>query len=106
MTTNTKQWPRKSYSSSSWHRLSVTEGDNGERWTIVWDTQQRPGSEGRSIAREKLESGALDRARHMVRMGFVVYEIREPKGTLHLTGDALRQRLGPPVAVPRAFRSA
>lgn len=94
MTTKTKQWGRKSY--SSWHRLSVTEADNGERWTIVWDTQPRPGIEGRSIAREKGESGALDRARHMRRMGFVVYEIREPSGALYLDGDALRQRLGEP----------
>jgi hypothetical protein len=98
MTTKTKQWPRKSYSGSSWHRLSVTEVDNGERWTIVWDTQQRPGDEGRSIAREKLESAALDRARHMRRMGFVVYEIREPSGSVYLAGDALRERLGESVA--------
>jgi hypothetical protein len=95
-TTKTKQWPRKSYG-SSWHRLSVTEADNGERWTIVWDTQRRPGGEGRSIAREKLQSGALDRARHILRMGFVVYEIREPSGALFLDGDALHQRLGAPV---------
>ena len=100
MTTKTKQWSRKSYAGSSWHRLSVTEGDNGERWTIVWDTHRRPGDEGRSIAREKLESGALDRARHMLRMGFVVYEIRQPSGSVYLAGDALRLRLGEPVAVP------
>lgn len=100
MTTKTKQWPRKSYSSSSWHRLSVTEGDNGERWTIVWDTQRRPGVEGRSIAREKLENAALDRARHMLRMGFVVYEIRQPSGAVYLDGEALRERLGERVAVP------
>ena len=54
--------------------------------------------EGRSIAREKLEHGALDRARHMLRMGFFVYEIRQPSGTLYLDGDALRQRLGEPAA--------
>ena len=92
MATKTKQWPRKSY--SSWHRLSVTERDNGERWTIIWDTERRQGIEGRSIAREKGKSGALDLARHMRRMGFVVYEIREPSGALYLEGDALRQRLG------------
>jgi hypothetical protein len=36
----------------------------------------------------------------MRRMGFVVYEIRQPSGELYLEGDALRQRLGEPVAVP------
>jgi len=100
MTTKTKQWARKSYAGSSWHRLSVTEADNGERWTIVWDTQRRPGVEGRSIAREKLERGALDRARHILRMGFVVYEIRQPSGSIYLTGDALRQRLDEPAVAP------
>jgi hypothetical protein len=100
MAPKTKQWARKSYSGSSWHHLSVTEADNGERWTIVWDTQRRPGVEGRSVAREKLENGALNRARHMLRMGFVVYEIREPSGALYLDGDALHQRLGAPVAAP------
>lgn len=97
MITKTKQWPRKSYASSSWHHLSVTESDSGERWTIVWDTQRRPGVEGRSIAREKLEQSALDRARHILRMGFVVYEIRQPSGAVYLDGDALRQRLADPV---------
>lgn len=100
MVAKTKQWARKSYAGSSWQHLSVTEADNGERWTIVWDTQRRPGVEGRSVAREKLENGALDRARHILRMGFVVYEIREPSGALYLDGDALRQRLGAPVAAP------
>jgi hypothetical protein len=99
MTTKTKQWSSKPQARSSWHRLSVTEGDNGERWTIVWDTQRRPGVEGRSIAREKLENGALDCARHMRRMGFVVYEIRNPSGEVHLAGDALCERLGEAVAV-------
>lgn len=98
MTTKTKQWSQPR-ARSSWHRLAVTEGDNGERWTIVWDTERRPGVEGRSIAREKLENGALDCARHMRRMGFVVYEIRHPSGEVYLAGDALRERLGEAVAV-------
>jgi hypothetical protein len=98
MATKTKQWASKPHARSSWHRLAVTEGDNGERWTIVWDTERRPGVEGRSIAREKLENAALDRARHMQRMGFVVYEIRHPSGEVYLAGDALRERLGEAVA--------
>jgi len=56
--------------------------------------------EGRSIAREKLENGAIDRARYMLRMGFVVYEIRQPSGAVYLDSDALRERLGELVAAP------
>jgi hypothetical protein len=100
MTTQTKQPSRKTYARSSWHRLAVTEGDNGARWTIVWDTQRRPDDDGHNIAREKLEHGALDHARHMVRMGFVVYEIRDPSGEVYLAGDALRERLSEAALVP------
>ncbi|HWE71863.1 MAG TPA: hypothetical protein VG328_01775 [Stellaceae bacterium] len=98
MAIKTKQWSSKPHARSSWHRLSVTESDNGERWTIVWDTERRPGVEGRNVAREKLEHAALDRARHMLRMGFVVYEIRRPSGEVYLEGDALRERLSEAVA--------
>ncbi len=94
MPEKTKQWSRKSYSGSNWHRLSVADFDNGERWTIVWDTQRRPGIDGRSTALEKLETSALDRARHMLRMGFIVYEIRQPSGAVFLEEAGVRERLG------------
>jgi hypothetical protein len=94
MTTKTKQWPRKSYSGSNWHRLSVAETDNGERWSVVWDIERRPGVEGRNTALEKLEHAALDRARHILRMGFIVYEIREPSGSVFLEEAGVRERLG------------
>jgi hypothetical protein len=94
MATATKQWPRKSYSGANWHHLSVAESDNGERWSVVWDVQRRPDLEGRNTALEKLESSALDRARHILRMGFIVYEIREPSGSVFLEEAGVRQRLG------------
>ena len=37
---------------------------------------------------------ALDRARHLLRMGFVVYEIRAPQGSLFLGETAIKARLG------------
>jgi hypothetical protein len=94
MEPKTKQWPRKSYSNSSWQHLSASDFDNGERWSIVWDTQRRPGTDGRNTALEKLERGALDRARHILRMGFIVYEIRQPSGSVFLEEAGVRQRLG------------
>jgi len=50
--------------------------------------------EARNTAVEKLKSAALDRARHMLRMGFVVYEIREPSGSLFLDEAAIHKQLG------------
>jgi hypothetical protein len=90
---DTKQ-PRKTRSSFGWQHLSVGSADNGERWSVVWDTERKPGPDGRNTALEKFESGALERARHMLRMGFIVYEIRQPSGSVFLEEDGLRERFG------------
>jgi len=91
--TDAKQWTRKPRSNSNWHHLSAREFDDGRRWSIIWDVARKPGIEGRSTALEKNEVGALDRARHLLRMGFIVYEIRGPSGSVFLEEAGLRQRL-------------
>lgn len=96
---NTKQWARKPRSNSNWHHLSAREIDTGKRWSIIWDVVRKPGIEGRSTAIEKFEHGALDRARHMLRMGFIVYEILDPSGSVFLEETGLRERLGYAAAV-------
>lgn len=96
--TDAKQWTRKQRSSSNWHYLSAREVDDGKRWSIIWDVERKPGVEDRNTALEKHETGALDRARHMLRMGFIVYEIREPSGSVFLEEAGLRQRFGYTVA--------
>jgi hypothetical protein len=95
MSAKTSNWTNpRPRSSSSWQHLSASEGDDGKRWRIVWDTSRRAEVETRSVAVEKLKSAALDRARHMLRMGFVVYEIREPSGALFLDEAGIREQLG------------
>ena len=95
MSPKTNNWTNpRPRSNASWQHLSRSEGDDGKRWLIVWDTTRRPGGEGRSTAAEKLKDAALDRARHMLRMGFVVYEIRDPSGSLLLDEAAIREQLG------------
>jgi len=95
MSPKTSNWTNpRPRSSSSWQHLSASEGDDGRRWRIIWDTTRRPEIEARNTAVEKLKSAALDRARHMLRMGFVVYEIREPSGSLFLDEAAICEQLG------------
>jgi hypothetical protein len=95
MSAKTRNWTNpRPRSSSSWQHLSASEGDDGRRWRIIWDTTRRPEIEARNTAVEKLKSAALDRARHMLRMGFVVYEIREPSGSLFLDEAAIHKQLG------------
>jgi hypothetical protein len=43
---------------------------------------------------EKSEGAALDRARHLLRMEFIVYEIRGPDGTVVIEEAAIKQRFG------------
>src|SRR5580704_17695007 len=88
------QWPRHYKSTLSSQHLSGQDTDTGERWTVVWDTTRKPGTDGRNTAVEKFESTALDRARQLLRLGFVVYEICAPSGLGFLEEAGIRQRLG------------
>ena len=82
------------FANKNWHQLSLQQADAGGRWTIIWDTKRRAETDVRNTAVEKFEAAALDRARHLLRMGFIVYEIREPQGAVFLEEDAIKQRLG------------
>ena len=95
MSPKTANWTKaRPRSNTNWQHLAVSEGDDGKRWRIIWDTTRRPESGVRNTAVEKLQSAALDRARHMLRMGFIVYEIREPSGAIYLDEAAIRDQLG------------
>lgn len=89
------QWPRRTRSTLGWNHLSATDADTGKRWTVIWDTKRREGAGNRNTASEKLETAALDRARHILRLGFIVYEIRDPSGFMHLDEAGVKQRLWP-----------
>jgi hypothetical protein len=89
-----KEWSRQMRPKSNWQNLTVRTVDTGERWAISWDTQRKPGADGRNRAEEKNQRAALERARHLLRMGFVVYEIRDPAGALFLDEAHIRQHFG------------
>jgi hypothetical protein len=74
--------------------LSAPSSNIIPRWCVVWDTIRKPGTDSRNVALEKDEANALERARHMLRMSFIVYEIREPSGSVFLAEAGIRQRLG------------
>jgi hypothetical protein len=99
MAPKTEEWLRKPRSSMSWHHLSASQSDNGARWSIIWDTERKPAPDGRNTALEKLESGALARTRHILRMGFFVYEIREPSGAVYLDEEGIRERFSAQAAM-------
>ena len=73
--------------------------DTGLRWSVLWDTTQRP--EGRwSTAEAKTETEALERAAHFRRLGFSVHAINDPSGVMVMDSAAIEARLHPRIVEP------
>ena len=60
----------------------------------MWDTSRKPETASRNTALEGSERAALDRAKHLLRMGFVVYELRDSDGLIILDEAGIKDRLG------------
>jgi hypothetical protein len=56
--------------------------------------QRRPGTERWSQATETTQEGALERAERFLKLGFVVYAIRDPKGDIFMDEARLTERFG------------
>jgi hypothetical protein len=89
------QTPRKyARSNSRWPSLVPPEADTGERWIVIWDTRERPSIGSRNKAVEKSESDAVERVRRFLSMGFFVYELRGPSGSILLDETGIKQQIG------------
>ena len=64
-------------------------------YTIWWDMHRRSGSEGWSRAIESSEIEALERAGRFLKLGFVVYAIRDPKGAVVMDEAQITERFAP-----------
>jgi hypothetical protein len=63
-------------------------------WTIWWDMHRRPGKDQWSRATEKTEAEALERAHRFLKLGFVVYQIRDAKGAVFMDEAQITERFG------------
>jgi hypothetical protein len=72
-------------------------------YTIWWDMRRRSGSEGWSRAVESSEDEALQRAERFLKLGFVVYAIKDAKGAVVMDEAQLIERFAPrePVGTSR-----
>jgi hypothetical protein len=75
---------------------AAPEYDTGERWVIFWETR-RPPSGNWSQAVEKSQAAAVERARHLLKLGFIVFQITGPAGVF-LEEEEIARRLQPPPA--------
>lgn len=71
---------------------STPEYDTGERWVIFWETR-RPESGNWSEAIEKSQADAIERAKHLLRLGFIVFQITGPANGIFMTEEEIVQRL-------------
>jgi hypothetical protein len=62
-------------------------------WTIWWDMHRHSAKEGWSRAMEETEAQAVERAQRFLKLGFVVYEIRNPEGALFMDEAQIARRL-------------
>jgi hypothetical protein len=63
-------------------------------WTILWDTERRLGMGRSNTAVAQTEAGALDRAQHFLKLGCVVYAIRNPEGAVYMDEAKIAARFG------------
>lgn len=81
-------------------RKMVVSGDHivapesGPPWIVLWDTAMRVDGNW-SVVRAPNEANALERAAHFVKLGFVVFAIRDPSGTVVMNADDIARRFGP-----------
>lgn len=61
-------------------------------YTIWWDMHRRSGSEGWSRAVESSEDEALQRAERFLKLGFFVYAIKDPNGTVVMDEAQIAER--------------
>jgi hypothetical protein len=61
-------------------------------WTIWWDTLRRAGTAGWSRAVEPTQHEALERAERFLKLGFVVYAIRDPSGAIFMDEAEITER--------------
>lgn len=61
-------------------------------WTIWWDMHRHANNAQWSRAVEKTEIEALERARRFLKLGFIVYQIRDAKGAVFMDEGQIKER--------------
>jgi len=84
----------------NWHKIrNQAEQDSAATWTVRWDTVRKPGAF--NSAQCKSESEARDCAVRFLRLGFLVYSIRNDAGDEVMDEHAIGALKPPPATRPR-----
>ena len=71
------------------------EHHNNLGWKVLWETRTPAEGGSWSLAHEGTEADAIERARHLVRLGFVVHSVLDPSGATALDAAQIAERLAP-----------
>lgn len=79
---------------TNWHKIkTVEESESVALWSITWDTSRQ--SDAVNTAYQKTEEEATGCARRFLRLGFIVYSIKDPAGTEVMNETAIAERFKP-----------
>jgi hypothetical protein len=91
------------------YRKMIVRGDHleaadiGPPWTVLWETKAPPDDRW-SAARADTEQAALERAAHFVKLGFIVFAIKDPTGAIFMDQGQIVGRFGANEDRPRSRR--
>ncbi len=78
----------------NWHAINNAEIAEAEAcWTVTWDTARK--ADLFNTAYHKSEAEAIASAKRFLRMGFIVYSIKDAAGIETMDESAINDRLGP-----------
>ncbi len=79
----------------NWHAVAKTRSADPEPlWTVTWDTTRNP--EASNQAHHLTEAAAIDCAKQFLRLGFIVYSIKDASGIETMNEEAINSLLRPP----------
>ncbi len=80
----------------NWHQLKMVEGlAPTASWTVTWDTRRK--ADAFNTAHHKGQNDAVDCAKRFLRLGFVVYSIKDPDGSEIMDETAINAHCKPAV---------
>jgi hypothetical protein len=89
----------------NWHKVAKTENpEPAPLWTVIWDTSRHPN--GFNQAHHMTEAAAIDCARQFLRLGFIVYSIKDASGIETMNEATINRHLAPTPQPERPVRFA
>ena len=77
----------------NWHKTNTDDAKPEPLWTVTWDTSRKP--DVFNTARHKTEGEAMDSAQRFLRLGCIVYSIKDSAGSEVMNESEIYERFKP-----------